>query len=609
MGTWDSDATLLTVLESSADLIMLIGADYKILYSNRTRPGLGLSKLIGTYPYDYVPHDKEVVIASLAQVMRTGTSVEYETRYFEGSNVEIWQTRVFPVMEDGVATSMTLFSRDVTVERRQEMERNRFFELSTDLLCTATAEGSLVFVTPSFTEALGYESSELLSGSFLDLVHPADREESVTILQSMAAGQRIANFANRCLTKSGDYRLLQWAGVYEPNSKLVYAVGRDITETRRLEEQFLQAQKLEVVGQLAGGVAHDFNNIILAVTLNAEMARVHTKSSETDRFLGEILSASERARALTEQLLAFSRNEVFNPEPLDVAMIIDAVYSMVRALIPESISIERSLGHAPFVVAVDRVQMEQVIMNLCLNSRDAIVSGTGSIRLSLEPHDEQGQSGVLLRVCDDGCGMSEEVQSRVLEPFFTTKTRGFGTGLGLVSVHTVVTRHGGTLDFNSEVSKGTDMRVWLPLSALPAASDEAALERCRPTFSGASTILLAEDDPQVRRIVVFALESVGLRVRVAADGYEAMRLADETDFDLAVLDLVMPKASGHEVFLHMRARLPSLPVIFSTGYSDGQLSSDVLALENVMLLRKPYSPDDLMQAICRFITPSEVVTV
>lgn len=479
-------------------------------------------------------------------------------------------------------------------------DSDRFFSLSGDLFCVVDVDGHFKRVNPSFTELLGYAQSELIGHSVLEFIHPDDREVSSVAIAELAKGLGFGDFENRYLDKSGRSHLIYWRAVFDHKEGVAYGVGRDVTERRALEERVLQSQKLDAVGLLAGGIAHDFNNLILGVMMNAELAARTVSEGRARVQLDEILRAGRRARELTRQLLAFSASHVFEPVVADLAEIVSAVYPMIRRLIPESIEMIVDVAEGRLPARVDRSQLEQVVVNLCLNARDAMPKG-GVVTIEVATsRGKSGELGPTVAVRDTGAGMSEEVKQRAFEPFFTTKGPGVGSGLGLTTVQTVVERHGGNCYLDSGEGRGTYVRVWLPASEGGArAHDSGSFDDCQLN-GGNETVLLAEDDDSVRNAMLEVLRSAGYKVVVAKDGDEAIEAFErESGIAVALLDLVMPRRSGHDVFLAIRQRCQHLPVIFATGYSDGVLPAEALEEPRVSLLRKPFRPSELLHEIRR----------
>jgi PAS domain S-box-containing protein len=496
------------------------------------------------------------------------------------------------VLKDGAVESMTIFSRNITEAQRRRSQREEFFRLSRDLLCVLDKDGSILKRNPSFDAVLGHGEEVLSRRTCLDLVHPDDVETVRQQLDRLLGGADVEGFEIRCEDKDGHYHFIEWRVVLSPEEQLIYAAGRDITARRKIEERLLQSQKLDAVGQLAGGVAHDFNNLMLAVILNAESALAEAGSAALQTRLGDVLRAAERASELSKQLLAFSKADVGDPVPLDLRDIATALPRLLRRLVPETIAIEISTSLDPVVVDVDRGQIEQVIINLCLNASDAMPDG-GTVWIEVGKCRDNGQEHASLVVRDNGCGMSEEVLGKIFTPFFSTKERGQGVGLGLATVYMVVKRHRGQVDVRSEEGEGTRVSIILPLTSVstqPAQVSDGAEVLRKPE---ATTILVAEDDLLVSAVVTEMLEDMGYKVIVAANGEEAIELARDAALDAALLDLVMPKMSGYDAYEKLREQNPGLPVVFTTGYSDGALPPQALEAENVRLLRKPYRGPEL----------------
>lgn len=602
MEDWESDPVVEAAITGAREQIMFVDRDLRITRVNWLMPGFKMADLVGNLVSEFIPHANKRVTALLTQALATGKPGSFE---FESPTVTgpiQWSSRVLPVIEDGVATSLVILSLNITAQRQENATRSPFFKLSKDLLCTASLEGYFKSVTPAFTKLLGHSEAEFLTQPFVDFIHPEDVEHTVGFIARMGEDGSFDDFENRYRDKDGLYHRIYWSGVYDYSTELIYAVGRDITEKRRLEEQLLQSQKLDAVGQLAGGLAHDFNNLVLAVMMNAELAMRDADGSLVNECLREIMTAGERAGAITTQLLSFSKADVFQPVVVDLCEIVRDLWSMIRRLLPGSMEIAVLLDDEPIYTCVDRGQIEQVIVNLCINARDAMPATGGKLKLSVES-EKNGRA--ILRVIDNGTGIPQALQQRVFEPYFTTKDRGIGTGLGLSSVYTVLSRHRGRIDVQSVLGNGCEMRVWLPQTDAP---NLPALINLPETVSGKAlsgmTILVAEDDAQVRTVVVHVLEAEGLTVHVAKDGAEAIELLDDIEVDFALLDLVMPRASGHDVFLALRKRLPHVPVVFSTGYTDGHLPDETLSDPRVVLLRKPYRPQALSSALCSMLPES-----
>ncbi|MBX7255207.1 MAG: response regulator [Candidatus Hydrogenedentes bacterium] len=398
-------------------------------------------------------------------------------------------------------------------------------------------------------------------------------------------------------------------------STLLYKMWEILSRQRRdrereeLEEQYRQAQKMEAIGQLAGGVAHDFNNILQAILGYGSLLRDRLPSDgEASEFTDEILQATQRASTLTRQLLAFSRRQILTIEDLDLSSVINGMIKMLRRVIGEDIEVNVSHGPELGVVHADRGQMEQVLLNLCLNARDAMPEGgvisieTESVTIDEEYCNAHAWASpgrfVLLSVTDTGCGMSAETQARIFEPFFTTKDLGKGTGLGLATVYGIVRQHQGMIQVYSEVGKGSRFKVYLP-SFDQTVTKSLKSEVLEPARGGSETILVAEDEEMLQRLAVRILESAGFTVLLATNGEEAVEIFEKhaDKIDLAFLDVVMPKMSGKAVYDALRARFPRLRFLFSSGYSTSVIHTDFVLKEGIELIEKPYSPTALVRKV------------
>jgi len=389
----------------------------------------------------------------------------------------------------------------------------------------------------------------------------------------------------------------------------VIATVRDVTERRSLEAQFRQAQKMEAVGQLAGGVAHDFNNLLTAILGYAKFLEEDVPRSEQRRDAQEIIRAAERAALLTKQLLAFSRRQVVETTLVDLNALIVDLANMLGRLIGEQISMTTSLGSALSAVRADRSQLEQVLMNLVVNARDAMPEG-GTIRIetSTVVLDEMYATGhvavkpggyVMLAVSDSGVGMTEEVKARIFEPFFTTKGRDKGTGLGLSTVYGLVSQAGGYIWVYSEVGRGTTFKVYLPAVDEAAAAATPPVPPPQRTRGGQETVLLVEDEEAVRLLARIILERAGYRVLEAPDPEAAIVAFDQASgaVDLLVSDVIMPGGTGPELLQRLAARQPSLRALMMSGYT-GNSAIDRRQIEaTAAFLEKPFTADGLRRKV------------
>jgi len=458
---------------------------------------------------------------------------------------------------------------------------------------------------------VGYDHSELIGHSAVDLGVWVDERDRALIVDRLRTGQRVSDHEVKFRTKSGQERqmLLSAHPVRLQGQLCILSILRDITDQRALEQRFHQAQKMEAVGRLAGGVAHDFNNLLMITSANAELLeKSKNDSASVSRYAHQILSATERGAALTRQMLAFSRQQLLSPTILNLNSVINDLWKMLPRLLGEDIETVLSLDPRVGSVSADRGQLEQVIMNLAVNARDAMPQGgkliveTRNVELngstpSPKATDAPYGPCVLLAVTDTGVGMSPDVQQQIFDPFFTTKELGKGTGLGLATVYGIVRQSGGSISVYSEVGKGSTFRVYLPRveandqKAEPSHQDDAA-----PAGSG--TILLVEDETALRSVTSEYLRAKGYHVLGAADGEAALQICKSHTgaIDLLITDIVMPGSSGPTVAKEVTEMRPSVRTIFMSGYTDRVLRPDLLG-PDAAFLQKPFHLDALARKI------------
>jgi two-component system, cell cycle sensor histidine kinase and response regulator CckA len=607
----DGLAALDGVTGGSLDVIAVVDRALNLRYVNWTIPELTREAVVGHSALDLIPPGyKDIARDVFTRTLHTGVGERFETLYCNEHGVQIWVVRVGPIHHDGEVIGLVTINTDVTEQRQADVDRDRFFSLSLDMLVVVTPEGLLKRINPAFSEMLGYDAVELIGKPFLEFVHPDERGRTVETFGAAKGGfATVDNFENRYRRRDGTYRVLSWRGTVDPLTGDAYAVARDITDQRATEAQLRHSQKMEAVGQLAGGIAHDFNNLMQAVLGNVELALLTaTPSPGVQEHLHEIAGAGQRAAELTKQLLVFSRRQPLHPVLIDLNDLLQRLMKLLRRLLPENISIDVRAADGLASVSADPTQLEQVIINLCVNARDAMDSG-GSLSIEtdnvviderdceLSPWARPGRF-VRLSVTDTGVGMTAAVRERAFDPFFTTKTTQRGTGLGLATVYGIVQQHGGLVHVYSEVGQGTTFKVYLP------ADDRVAQHAGEPTMieaapqRGRETILVAEDEVVVRRPLIQLLESAGYRTLPAVNGLDAIRLLSEHEaVGLVVLDVVMPELGGPQAWERMRQMRPDLRVIFTSGYADERYRE--LLPDGAEVLEKPFRAEELLGAIRR----------
>ena len=547
-----------------------------------------------------------------------------------------------PILDDrGVIIGFLAIQRDITARRRDEaalQKREEWFraliENASDVITVLTGAGEFEYVSPSVKRVLGYDAETLVGRRVAEFVHPDEVRDVVAAVQDAqsAPGGYISKEL-RFKDRAGEWRHLEAVGrrvVDESGATRVIVNARDVTdrkhaeeaqsrslaEHRALEDQFRQAQKMEAVGRLAGGVAHDFNNLLTAILGYTDLLHDDLRGdAPAQERLQEVRFAAERAAALTRQLLAFSRKQPLHLNVLDLNEVVASTGNMLRRLLGEDVSLVTLLGPDLGRVKADRGQIEQVLMNLAVNARDAMPEGgqltIGTADRVVEeatyPADRSMRPGpyVTLTVTDTGTGMDAETKSHLFEPFFTTKERGKGTGLGLATVYGIVKQNRGHVWVDSEPGRGSSFRIFLPRTdELP---DAYAPERVRPSIpAGREIVLLAEDDDNVRKMARTALNRRGYTVLTASSGEEALRVARDHPgaIDILITDMVMPGMNGVRLVERVTELRPGIKVLYTSGYTDSHVLTEALRLKPGAFLPKPFTPDLLERAVRRCLDGS-----
>jgi signal transduction histidine kinase/ActR/RegA family two-component response regulator len=423
------------------------------------------------------------------------------------------------------------------------------------------------------------------------------REREVAQSQALEEALQRAEQANDKLDQLVEERTAQLRLAYEELRLSAQQREEMQRASEQLQDQLLQAQKMESLGRLAGGVAHDFNNLLTVILGNLELAQNMTPDDPDFKdYLHQSEVAARRAAEVSAQLLAFSRKQVLKVRDLDLAKVVEASVRLVQRLIGEDVLLEVDYGPGGLLVKGDHAQLQQVIMNLSVNARDAMPSG-GRLEFKLFHSTLHGQRYASLSVTDNGEGIDPEVQPRIFEPFFTSKPFGKGTGLGLSTVDGIVNQHGGSVEVESTPGRGTRFTVHLPLCANP--HNESGAHKIRSPHRGSGRLLLVEDDAQVRGLALRILQLSGYQVKAAENGEAALNLISEQEkpFDVLVTDVVMPGMDGASLALQLRAKQPDLKVLFVSGYTDDRLAHFGVGSEDYNFLAKPYSPWKLCEKV------------
>ena len=551
----------------------------------------------------------------------------------DGTPIEVAITS--HAIEFGERPARLVLVNDVTEQRRAEAELIRaetryrlLVESLPGIVYIAEPEPpyATVYISPAI-QLLGYSREEWLADpeNWTRHLHPDDRARVLEETQAAQAEGRGTVYEYRMLARDGSVRWFHDQGLFVRNEAgqptSWQGVMTDITEQKRAEDalrqseaRLLHAQKMEAVGQLAGGVAHDFNNLLTVISCHAQFLGDAIDPAEPERVdVDEIQKAAGRAAALTRQLLAFSRKQLLQPRVLDLNHVVANLEPMLRRLIGEDIHVTVIRAPSSCEVVADPGQLEQVLVNLAVNGRDAMPGG-GTLtvevaRVEVGPDDagagrERWQtvppgSYVMLAVSDTGCGMDEDVQAHLFEPFFTTKPPGLGTGLGLPTVYGIVKQSGGHVWVSSAPGCGSTFRVYLPCAVADAVDAEAAPADAAPPAHGTETILLVEDEDGVRTLARRILEAHGYTVLEARHGTDALQRAAESDdhIHLVATDVVMPEIGGRELAETLAASRPDMRVLFVSGYTDDDIIRRGLLAPGMAFLQKPFTAEGLVRAV------------
>lgn len=561
----------------------------------------------------YIRKDGSVIWGRLtASVVRTRRG---EAKYCVGMVEDVTSRKQ---AEDQLLDSVSERNRTEAALQKREAEYRAIFEHAGIAIVLVDEPGQLICSNPAFQQMMGYTEDEVRGVDFRKFTHPLDLEKSVSLHLQLVEGKLDRyQFDKRLIRKDGNVIWVRLTAsvvrTREGEAKLFVGMAEDITAQRKLEEQFNQAQKMEAVGRLAGGVAHDFNNHLNVIMGYACLLERDTSPDKVRESAGEILKAAERASSLTRQLLAFSRKQTVQLHTVDLNAVLAETSSMLRRLIGEDIEVNIRAADDSLFVRAGTGQIEQVIMNLAVNARDAMPHGgqltIGTSKAELD-HDVAGHLGLcagtysVLRVSDNGHGMDARTKAHLFEPFFTTKEPGKGTGLGLATVHGIVTQGGGSISVDSTVNVGTTFTIYLPL----APQQTVDVVRTPPVVfktaaRGSETILLVEDQVSLRRLTKQLLQTHGYNILEAEDGTSALKIAASYSgsIQLLVTDVIMPGMHGRDVAIQVRQHRPGLKVLYITGYADTDLTSD----ERTSVLEKPFTPDALLRKVHEILAPTD----
>jgi PAS domain S-box-containing protein len=619
----ESEKRYRAVVEDQTDLLCRFDHQGRITFVNRAYGefyGKDPAELIGTpFMPSLKTEDREIPLSVFATLKPEQPSLSFDNKLLLPDGRLFWhQCTIHGLFdEQGRAQEFQAVIHDITNRKQLEetlREREEFFRLisenMTDLIAVLNREGRRLYNSPSYSSILGDPSKLIGSNSFAE-IHPDDRETIERVFKetvSTGVGRR-TEF--RFVRPDGTVRFMESQGSIikgkssQPDKVLV--VSRDITERLSLETKLRQSQKMEAIGRLAGGIAHDFNNLMQAIIgyTNLLLQRLPPNDGNRDT-IQQIEKSADRAAALTSQLLAFSRKQVLKPKVFSVETIVADVNKLLRRLIGENIQLMNRSAQGGGYVCADPGQIEQVILNLSINARDAMPQGgtlmieTANVELTEKPEgfsdDFRPGNYVRLSVTDTGTGMTPEVKSHLFEPFFTTKGVGKGTGLGLSIVYGIVKQSGGEIIVLSDVGRGTTFQVFLPRVETPVTGMAAINLGVPPNTSGCETILLVEDEEIVRGMLAEVLRAQGYTVLEAAAGERAIEIAQHSadPIHLLITDMLMPQMNGSELAAKLLALRPGLPVLYISGYSDDEARRLGKIDQPAEFLQKPFRPDALL---------------
>lgn len=508
-----------------------------------------------------------------------------------------------------------LFQRKKAEEALRESEerfRATFSQAAVGIAHVAT-DGRWLLVNQKLCDIVGYTHAELLERTFQDITFPDDLGADLEYVRQMLANEiQTYSLEKRYIRKDGSLVWINLTVSLVRNSsgrpQYFISIVEDISERKRLEAQLLHSQKLEAIGQLVGGIAHDFNNILTGVIGFAGLMQMRLKKDDPMmENVEQILEAAGRGASLTRSLLVFGRKQVIHLAPVNLNEIIGKVDKLLSRLIGEDIELRVATSKKDLMIMADSVQIEQILINLATNARDAMADGgVLTIETGHEKLDNEfirihgyGEAGdyALISVSDTGHGMDEKVIERVFEPFFTTKKTGKGTGLGLSIVYGIVKQHNGYINVYSEVGKGTTFRIYLPLIKIKA--EEIKPEEPAVSVTGTETVLVGEDDAAVRKLSKTLLETFGYKVIEAADGEDAVEkfMENKGKIQLVILDVIMPKKNGKEAYAQIRKISPGVKVLFMSGYTADDTKKRGILEEGLDFVSKPISPSGFLRKV------------
>ena len=576
--------------------------------------GFSHAELVGKVVWELGPFNDIVLNQAKFKQLQKDGYVRYENLPLQtkaGRKIAVeFVSNVYP---EGDHSVIQCNVRDITERDAAEKEQLRLaaiIEYSDEAVVTKTAGGIVIDWNHGAEALYGYTAEEMIGRSISRLFAPDHYPEYLRIMRRIRQGEMVASFDTVRRRKDGTSINVS-VNIVPIEARDGDVVGasknsHDIARIKKLEAQFIEAQKMEVIGQLASGVAHDFNNILAVIMGYSDLIKAKLGAeSPVQHYTDEISQATERAAGLTRQLLLFSRKEAVQPVVLDLNKTVQDLEKMLRRLIDENVEMTVVPGYQTGSVKADRGYIGQLLMNLVVNARDAMPNGgrltLGVSNVTLGENHAPADAGefVMLSICDTGTGMNEEVKAHLFEAFFTTKPKGKGTGLGLATCQTIVQQSGGHIGVESEVGKGTTFKIYFP--RVEQSLDAAATPiQTGPLPRGTETLLLVEDEPSVRYLARSVLQGQGYEILSAANGQDALRVANEhkgSPIRLVITDVIMPVMGGRIMADWMKATYPDLKILFTSGYTDDAIAHHGVLEAGSDFLAKPYTRATLVRRV------------
>jgi len=610
------------VVESSNDAIITKLLDGTITGWNGAAErlfGFTAAETVGENIDIIVPPERRTETSNVVERIRRGEPIElYETvrMHKDGRSIDV-SLSISPIRTaPDKIVGISMAARDITENKQtqkaltQEMEeRRRIFDTSNDLILVTDTSGNFIQVSPSVTAILGYQPSDMIGHSAVKFIHPDDLENTRSEMRAARRGQNKRNFETRYIDKEGKSVALNWTGTWSEPVRRHFFIGRDLTEKQAAEAQLRHVQKMDAIGQLTGGVAHDFNNILTVITGTIGILEDAVAGDPQLAAIARLIDeAAERGANLTKHLLAFARKQPLQPLEVDVNSLVLEAAKLLQPTLGEHIEITPLLAEDAWTALADPSQLTTAVLNLALNARDAMPNGgklaleTSNVYLDenyASMQDEVAAGNyVMIAVSDTGTGIPAALLERVFDPFFTTKEVGKGTGLGLSMVFGFVKQSGGHIKLYSEEGHGTSVKIYLPrATGLNQTAAEALVSV--DIEGGSEAVLVVEDDPLVRRYVMTQIESLGYTTLEAANATDALHVIDNgADIDLLFTDVIMPgHMNGRQLVDEALKRRPGLKTLYTSGYTENAIVHHGRLDSGVLLLAKPYRKSELARMI------------